>query len=70
MLESLFNKVADSGVPLYWKETPAQVFSCKFCEIFKNTFVKEHPSGCFLVNLLCTMFPFDLPKNIIKPSIL
>ena len=24
------------------KETLAQVFSCKFCEISKNTFVTEH----------------------------
>ena len=26
----------------YQKETLAQVFSCEFCEIFKNTFLKEH----------------------------
>ena len=25
------------------KETLAQVFSCKFYEIFKNTFLTEHP---------------------------
>ena len=25
------------------KETLAQVFSCEFCEISKNTFFKEHP---------------------------
>ena len=24
------------------KETLAQVFSCEFCEIFKNTYLKEH----------------------------
>ena len=24
------------------KETRAQVFSCEFCEIFKNTFFTEH----------------------------
>ena len=24
------------------KETPTKVFSCKFCEIFKNTFFTEH----------------------------
>ena len=24
------------------KETPTQVFSCKFCEIFNNTFFTEH----------------------------
>ena len=24
------------------KETPRQVFSCKYCEIFKNTYFEEH----------------------------
>ena len=33
-----FNKVAVLGLQLYQKETLAQVFSCKFCEISKNTF--------------------------------
>ena len=27
---------------LYLKKTPAQLFSCEFCEIFKNTFLTEH----------------------------
>ena len=40
MLESLFNEVA--GLQLYQKETPTEVFSCEFCEIFKNTFFREH----------------------------
>ena len=35
-----FNKVA--GLQLYRKETLAQVFSCEFCEISKNTFSTEH----------------------------
>ena len=32
---SLFNKIFKN---FFKKETPAQVFSCKFCEIIKNTF--------------------------------
>ena len=36
VLESLFNNVV--GLQLYEKETPTQVFSCEYCEIFKNTF--------------------------------
>ena len=24
------------------KETPAQVFSCEYCEIFKSTYFEEH----------------------------
>ena len=26
-----------SGLQLYWKETPTEVFSCEYCEIFENT---------------------------------
>ena len=29
------------------KETLAQVFSCEFCEIFKNTFLQNDTGGCF-----------------------
>ena len=36
-----FNKVA-GACNFIKKETPAQVFSCAFCEISKNTFSTEH----------------------------
>ena len=36
VLQSLFNKVYKN------KETPAQVFSCEFCETFKNTCFTEY----------------------------
>ena len=40
---SLFsNKVAGWAYILIKKETPSQFFSCKVCEIFKNTFFPEH----------------------------
>ena len=42
MLESLFNKVADLGLQLHWKETATQAFSCEICEIFRNTYFEEH----------------------------
>ena len=35
--ESCFNKVAD-----LLKETPVQMFSSKFCKIFKNVYFIEH----------------------------
>ena len=38
-----FNKVAGATCNFIKKETLAQVFSCEFCEIFKNTFFIEHP---------------------------
>ena len=31
----------DFGLQLYSKETPTQVFSCGFCEIFKKTFLQK-----------------------------
>ena len=40
VLESLFNKVA---------ETPTQVFSCEICQIFKKTYFEEHLRKTFSV---------------------
>ena len=37
-----FNKVAGRSSTLLKKKTLAQVFSCEFCEIFKNTFFTEY----------------------------
>ena len=37
-----FNKVAGGACNFIKKETQAQVFSCEFCEIFKNTFLTDH----------------------------
>ena len=49
MSESLFNKVAGlrpatllKTCNFIKKETQRKVFSCEFCEIFKNTFFIEH----------------------------
>ena len=41
MSESLLIKL-QAGGNLIKKETLAQVFSCEFCEISKNTFFTEH----------------------------
>ena len=30
------------GPQLYYKEIPTQVLSCKYYEIFKNTYFEEH----------------------------
>ena len=30
------------AIDFFKKETLAQVLSCQFCEIFKNTFITEH----------------------------
>ena len=38
-----FNKVAGWGLQIYLKGTLAHVFSCEFCEIYKNTFSYRKP---------------------------
>ena len=30
------------GLQLYLKDTPTQVFSCEYCEIFKKTYFEEY----------------------------
>ena len=41
-LSLFFNKVAGAASNFIKKETLAQMFSCEFCEISKNTFFTEH----------------------------
>ena len=39
------------SLQLYLKETPTQVFSCGFCESFKNVFFTKYPpSDSFVLN--------------------
>ena len=45
--KKIFQKIrAKINRPEAWnfikKETPTQVFSCEFCDIFKNNFFTEH----------------------------
>ena len=43
MLQCLFNKVKGLQARNFIKkETPAQVISCEYCEIFKNTYFEEN----------------------------
>ena len=44
------------------KETPSQVFSCQFCEIFKNIFFIEHLRGLRLP----TLKPLDSQRQLCK----
>ena len=44
MCQSLFfNKAAGLGLKFIKKETLTHVFSCEFCEIFKNTYFYRTP---------------------------
>ena len=38
-----------SGLQLYLKKTPTQVFSCEIWEILTNTYFEEHLNDCFCV---------------------
>ena len=43
VFESLFNKAGTLKTCVFIKkEIPTQVFSCEYCEIFKNSFLMEH----------------------------
>ena len=44
-----------TGLHFIKKETPTQVFSCEFCEFFKNTFFTEHlrKTASVAYNLRC-----------------
>ena len=46
LLESLFKKVAGlqaSGLQMYQKETPKQVFSCEYCKFLTFFFYRASP---------------------------
>ena len=36
------SQYSQENLQFYQKETPTQVFSCKYCKIFKNSFFVEH----------------------------
>ena len=39
-------KIMPSGLEIYLKKTPTQVFSCEYCEIFKNScFYRTHSAA-------------------------
>ena len=42
LLGSRFNEIAGLIPEILLKETPTQVFSCEYCEIFKNIYFEEH----------------------------
>ena len=60
-----FNKVA--GLTL---ETLAQVFSCEFCEIFKNTFFTEHlrTTTSIILKILSHVFLEELMFFLFTPT--
>ena len=42
----------ETGLQIYFKKSPIQVFSCEFCEIFKKIFFTEHPRWLFLLKMI------------------
>ena len=56
---SFLIKLQASSLQLYLKETPTQVFSCEFCEIFNNTFFQRTtPIAASGEILFCINFEF------------
>ena len=43
MLENLLNKVTDPQTCNFIKESPTQVFSCDYCQIFQKSFFHRTP---------------------------
>ena len=56
MATSIVFVVGGAACNFIKKETLAQVFSCEFCEISKNTFFKEH------VSATASLFSYELCK--------
>ena len=54
-----FNKVAGLGPATLLKKVLAQVFSCEFCEIFKNTFFTEHVRAT--APMMCSIIKYYNP---------
>ena len=70
MPDLFFNKVADMACNFIKIETLAQVFSCEFCEIFKNAFSYRLPpvdasAGCKEIPAKMFFYEFGkISKNI------
>ena len=60
---SFLNKVAGTTCNFIKKETLAQVFSCKFCEISKNTFFYRAPLVAAFRATLANVFLYYHEKN-------
>ena len=52
MLESLINNAAGLQPCNFIKETPAQLFFCEYCEIFKNSFFYRAPYVLWAITTL------------------
>ena len=56
---SFLIKLQSWGLQLYWKETPAQVFPCEFCEIFKTTFFYRTPPMAAFLMIFSLLWDFQ-----------
>ena len=76
MLEPLFNKLAGQKACNFIKKTPTQMFSCAYCEFFKNSVFIEHLRWLLLyLTDFWLLSPFYTPskhnkiKGVIKGNI-
>ena len=66
---SFFDKVAGLACNFIKKETLAQVFSCEFCEICKNTFFDKHLQMTAFFLLLHSLVKLVALSLMIQPPI-
>ena len=58
--ESLFNEATSKACNFIKKETMTQVFSCKYCETYKNSFFYRTPRRWMLLNVASYYSDFSM----------
>ena len=61
---SFLIKLQAWGLQFCWKRDCYKVFSCEFCEVFKNTFFKNISGACFWINIV-TVFLYRNQRRVI-----
>ena len=58
VFKSAFHKVEGLSLQRYLKETPTQVLSCEYCQIFKSSLFYKTPPVAATVHGHCIVCPF------------
>ena len=67
VFESLFNKAGTRKACIFIKKgIPTQVFSCEYCEIFKNSFLYKTPPVAGFVSYLLTSYKLKTRCGIVS----
>ena len=56
----IFNEIAGDRPVIFFNNTQAELFSCKLCELFQNTFFMKHLQvTASTYQMLCVFYSFD-----------